>query len=92
MGAARATLVAYTVALLLSVGIGHRVFIVPVDWWGTVRVFFASLVMAGVLFFWPKKEGFIGLMEMVFIGIVVYGLLIFLLFWSNLHKFTKREL
>lgn len=92
LGAARATLVAYTVALLLSVGIGHRVFIVPVDWWGTVRVFFASLVMAGVLFFWPKKEGFIGLMEMVFIGIVVYGLLIFLLFWRNLHKFTKREL
>lgn len=72
IGAAWATLVAYAVALFLSIVLGRRVFIVPIDWKGAIGVSFATLVMTGVIFFWPRKAGIFGLIEVVLVSMAIY--------------------
>lgn len=78
-GAVYATVIAYFLALFLSIMLGRRVFPVPFSLKDAFKIVVASLIMAMCLLPTWKFHGFLWLMIQILTGITVYGIL-FVLF------------
>ena len=91
LGAAWATVVAYCMALLLSIVLGRRGFTVPVEWRNLVETGSAATIMALAITVWRREGGWFGLPGGAAIGLVAYVAAMVLLnrgrlsrrFWST---------
>jgi len=79
MGAAYASVCAFSLLLLLSWFYGRRVFKLPVPWQNIARVLTASMTMAVVLLSLERSTSISGLLSQIVLGFVIYGLLIMIL-------------
>ena len=75
MGAVWARLAAYVVALGISVWLCQRQFPLPFPAWGFAKASLATLAMCGLLHMLTLANNVLGLIEMILIGGVFYGLL-----------------
>ena len=76
LGAAYATLSAYLLALLASIVLGRRIFLVPIPLWDGLKAALASLIMG--LLIWPslKYQGLYALAVQVLSGGLIYLVLL----------------
>jgi len=80
MGAVWATCVAYTLASVVSLGLGRKVFPLPFPAWDLVRIGLATLLMAMVLALAHRvSDGWIAFGAMVGLSGIVYGVAIWLM-------------
>lgn len=87
LGAAWSTLVAYCLALFLSVVIGKRFFQVRLSWQGMGEAVVAVSFMALALSLIPELHGVLGLLVSVAIGMAVYFTVIGLLYYLQVKGY-----
>jgi O-antigen/teichoic acid export membrane protein len=80
MGAVWATCAAYTLASVISLGLGRKVFPLPFPTWDLVRIGLATFLMAMVLLLVHRaSDGWIGLGAMVGLAGAVYAMAVWLM-------------
>jgi peptidoglycan biosynthesis protein MviN/MurJ (putative lipid II flippase) len=72
MGAVWARLIAYTVALAISIFLAKRIFPLPFPGWEATKALLATCVMSAVLYWLNFSKTFLGLSGMIVVGGSLY--------------------
>lgn len=79
VGAAWATVLSYTVALVVCIALGRRLIPIQIAWDQATRIAVASLLMALVVISMSGMHGILGLCARILAGAAIYGLVLVLL-------------
>lgn len=92
IGAARATLTAYTVALICSALMGRRVFPLPMNWKGLLRVSLSAFAMVAVGFLVPQSRNLWGELAQITGVLLTYSGVLAILYIPLWHKVIRNRM